>query len=98
MENYIQEFMKGVVPPKRPMTFRLKVWVYARIFMLGEWAGQQIAHHLGLSPLEQMYVACDVAGTSPEHLRAKYEVINNAVFEELAKNAAKKANVDGIVQ
>jgi hypothetical protein len=93
MEVY-KQFMAGVPRPARGRWFRFRYWVLAKLFMMGEWAGKVISTSKELTPLEQLYVACDVSGHSPEQLRAKMELANSMVLEEIAKAAPK----DGVRQ
>ena len=94
MMQVYKQFMDGVPRPARGRWFRFKYWVLARLFVLGEWAGKKINNSKELTPLEQLYVACDVSGCTPEQLRAKMELANSLILDEIAKTAPK----DGVRQ
>jgi hypothetical protein len=97
MEVY-KQFMAGEPRPARGRWFRFRYWTLARLFVLGEWAGDKISKSKELTPLEQLYVACDISGHSPEHLRQKMIMANSMALDEMAKMAQVKSAKDGVVQ
>ena len=93
-----KQFMDGVPRPARGRWFRFRYWVLARMFVIGEWAGSKITRSKELTALEQLYMACDVAGCHPDKLRQKLELANSTVLDAMAKLAHVKAGIDGVKQ